>query len=264
MAQIPTQPVAARLLGPEEAPPPPIDNAAFIRMSEAYGELVRKLLSCADLDEERVRTNPLAENARRFLVACNDSARVVPDFANVERAAMVARAPIVAHALLRFATEVHFLAPFIDSMLQQSIIQKFGGQDLCVEVKTIHRLDTNVQKRVNEADRQVKHVGIDSSGVCLIHYPVPLDPHQRESALANVINGIQAVTRAPHNRSISAVVLQWDELMVEEHVGELWLFAARGSRLYGHAHAHRPLDGNMQDLCPAAFAVARVVLRPSR
>jgi len=174
-------------------------------MSEAYGELVRKLLSCADLDEERVRTNPLAENARRFLVSCNDSARVVPDFANVERAAMVARAPIVAHALLRFATEVHFLAPFIDSMLQQSIIQKFGGQDLCVEVKTIHRLDTNVQKRVNEANRQVK-----------------------------------------------------------EHVGELWLFAARGSRLYGHAHAHRPLDGNMQDLCPAAFAVARVVLRPSR
>jgi hypothetical protein len=142
-------------------------------------------------------------------------------------------------------------------------VVKFDDRDLWVEIKTIHRLNINVSKRISEANRQIKHVGNGSRGICVIRYPTPLDPNRRELALAKVIEGIQTATQSRHYRSVAAIVLQWDEVLVEEHQGDIWLFAARGSRLYAHTHAHCSLRGNLQVLCPAAYTVARVVLRPS-
>jgi hypothetical protein len=301
--------IAARELAPHDPAPPPLDHATFVRMSEAYVELVKKLLGSAGWERKRMPTNPLAENVRRFLAASRDMSRVIPDFAAQERAEILRKAPVVAHALLRFATEVYLLAPVVDRMLEQSSIQKFVSsrlnklkmvedvicelsyfawlqskglivdlkqlpgepegvvrfdhQDLCVEVKTIHRLDTNVSKRIGEANRQIKHAGIEANGICVVRYPKPLDPYKRELALAKLIEGIQIATRSRQYRSVAAVVLEWDEVLVEEHQQDVWLFTSRGSRLYVHAHAHRPLSGNLQDLCPAAYAAARVVLRPS-
>jgi hypothetical protein len=237
-----------------------------------------------------------------------DKLRTVPDFAALNREEILRRAPAVAQAFLRFATEVHLLAPVIAKMLSQPTIRtfiysrlrrlqmiedviselsyfgwlqskglafdfkqlpgdpegivKYDGQDLCVEVKTIHRLGVKVSKRIGAANRQIKHAGNDSSGICVIRYPTPLDPRNREQDLTKVIEGIQAVTGSRFNKSVAAIVLQWDEVLVEENAGDIWLFTARGSRLYTHTHARRPLKGNLQDLCPAATAVARILLRP--
>src|SRR5688572_515949 len=60
-----------------------------------------------------------------MLAILSSEKRTIPDLANKNFEALLEKAPVIAHAMLRFATEVSYLAPVIDAMLADNHIRKF-------------------------------------------------------------------------------------------------------------------------------------------
>ena len=134
------------------------------------------------------------------------------------------------------------------------------GCQIQVEVKTIQSLEAKLKKRVEQANKQFKRAPEQCPSLCVIRYPYWIYAAEREGRLSRPLAEIDRILSGPDYKSVSAVVLVWDEIFVEFWSSTIGLYATRSSKLFCHRKARHPLTGRLEDLCPAAIAVARVVL----